>query len=171
MKSKMSMPWLRFIEGADEGPAAKAPEGESPEKETDWESEAEKWKHHARTWEERAKSNAEAQKRLDEIEEQVKSEAEKLAERIRETEARDAALAERERQLDVRELVTNIASEFHISKEDRDLYLTATDEETLRKQAEGLAARRGAENPHQGRGTGGPNKQSVEDWATSLLGK
>lgn len=173
MKQKIDMPWLRFIEGAGEAPVPNEVENkvEEPEKETDWKAEAEKWKQHSRTWEDRAKSNTEARKKLDEIEEQGKTEAEKLAERLKETEQRDAQLAEREKQLEVRELINNVATEFHISKDDRDLYLTATDEETLRKQAEGLAARRSAENPHQGRGTSGPNNQSARDWATSLMGK
>lgn len=176
MKNKMGMPWLRFIEGAGEAPVnnepeAKEPEPKEPEKETDWQAEAEKWKHHSRTWEDRAKANSEARKKLDELEEQGKTEAEKLTARLKEADERAAQLEAREKEIATRELITNIAGEFGISKDDRDLYLTATDEEQLRKQAEGLAARRGPENPNQGRGSGGPNKQSAHDWATSLLGK
>lgn len=176
MYDNMKMPWLRFIEGAGDGPVnndtePNKPEPKEPEKETDWQAEAEKWKQHSRTWEDRAKSNSEARKKLDELEEQDKTEAEKLAARLKEADERAAQLEEREKALATRELVTNIAVEFNISKDDRDLYLTGSDEDTLRKQAEGLAARRGPENPHQGRGSGGPNKQSAQDWAKSLLGK
>jgi len=58
-----------------------APEPEQPANETDWKSEA-------RKWEARAKSNADAAKRLEEIENQSKSELQKAAERAEAAERR-----------------------------------------------------------------------------------
>lgn len=81
-----------------------------------------------------AKANAEAAQRLAEIENANKSEAEKAAERIAQLE-KDAASARAEA------LRFKVASKHGISDEDADLFLTASDEETLTKQAERLAAR------------------------------
>jgi hypothetical protein len=58
--------------------------------ERDWKAEAEKWKALARKHEGNAKANAEAAKRLSEIEDEAKSEAERLAERVQAAEARAA---------------------------------------------------------------------------------
>lgn len=82
-----------------------------------------------------AKTNAEAAKRLAEIEDAQKSEAQKAADRIAELEKQTA-----EAQRDA--LRFKVASKFGISDEDADLFLTASDEETLNKQAERLAAHR-----------------------------
>lgn len=81
-----------------------------------------------------AKTNADAAKRLAEIEDANKSEAEKAAERIRQLEA-DADSARRDA------LRFKVASKFGITDEDADLFLTGSDEETLTKQAERLGAR------------------------------
>ena len=90
------------------------------------------WKQKAREQEKRAKANADAAKRLAEIEEAQKSEAEKAADRMREI--------ERERDEAKRDAVRfKVASKFGISDEDADLFLTGTDEETLTKQAERLS--------------------------------
>lgn len=72
--------------------------------------------------------------RLDEIEEANKSETQKLAE----------AKAALERDLEkakAEAMRLRIAAKFGISDEDADLFLTATDEATLTKQAERLAQR------------------------------
>lgn len=61
-------------------------EPEQPEPETDPAAEVEKWKALARKNEEQAKKNAEAAKRLQELEDEKKSEAEKLQDRIAELE-------------------------------------------------------------------------------------
>lgn len=111
-----------------EQPAAEnTPEVESPAQETDWKAEA-------RKWEERAKANTQAAKRLSEIEDAQKSEAEKAAERIAQLE-KDAAAARAEA------LRFKVATKHGISDEDADLFLTGSDEETLTRQAERLAAR------------------------------
>ena len=81
-----------------------------------------------------AKANAEAAKKLSEIEDAQKSEVEKAAERIAELE-KQASEAQREA------LRFKVASKHGISDEDADLFLTGSDEETLTKQAERLAAR------------------------------
>ena len=81
-----------------------------------------------------AKANADAAKRLAEIEESQKSEAEKTAERIKALEDH-VATAERDA------LRFKVASKYGIGDEDTELFLTASDEETLRKQAERLVGR------------------------------
>lgn len=92
------------------------------------------WKAKAREQEKRAKENAEAAKRLGEIEESQKSEAQKAADRLRQLETeRDAA------QRDA--LRFKVASKYGIGDEDADLFLTGSDEETLTKQAQRLAGR------------------------------
>lgn len=92
------------------------------------------WKAKAREQEKRAKDNAGAAKRLAEIEESQKSEAQKAADRLRQIEAeRDEARREA--------LRFKVASKYGIGDEDADLFLTASDEETLTKQAERLSAR------------------------------
>lgn len=83
-----------------------------------------------------AKANADAAKRLAEIEEANKTEAQKTADRLAAAE-KDAADARREA------LKFKIASKFQIGDEDADLFLTGDDETSMTKQAERLAARTG----------------------------
>lgn len=92
------------------------------------------WKSQSREWEKRAKANADAAKRLAEIENSQKSEAERNADRIKQLE-NDAAEARREA------LRFKVASKHGISAEDADLFLTGSNEETLTKQAERLKDR------------------------------
>ena len=92
------------------------------------------WKQKAREQEKRAKENAAAAKRLAELEESQKSEAERMADRIKQLES-EAAAASRDA------LRFKVASKYGIGDEDADLFLTGSDEETLTKQAERLAAR------------------------------
>ena len=179
MQNSLKRPWLRFIEGPGDGPGenqATPPanqetqtpppsEERADDGEQDWKSKFEAMREHSRTWEKRAKANQDAAKRLEEIEEHGKTELEKATDRIRGLE--DELAASRQS-----ELRATIASEFQLTADDRDLYLTGGDEETMRKQAEGLRARRGPENPHQGRGdSGGAGKTVAKDWAKQLLGK
>lgn len=90
------------------------------------------WKSKAREQEKRAKANADAAKRLTEIEDAQKTEAEKASERLRALESeRDAAVRDA--------LRFKVASKHGISDEDADLFLTGSDEETLTKQAERLS--------------------------------
>ncbi|HHX45833.1 MAG TPA: hypothetical protein GX718_00450 [Brevibacterium sp.] len=91
------------------------------------------WKQKAREQEKRAKDNADAAKRLADIEESQKSEAQKQAERLATLE-QEAATARTEA------LRLRVATRHGISDEDVDLFLTGTDEDTLTKQAERLSA-------------------------------
>src|SRR5690606_18869341 len=80
------------------------------------------------------KANAEAAKRLAEIEESSKTEAQKQADRI--------AALERQLQETSREaLRRRVQAAYGIPDEDADLFLTGTDEETLTAQAKRLAER------------------------------
>lgn len=170
--NKKNMPWIRRIEGADEGPVPNEGAEKHPDEDkTDWQAEAEKWKKFSRTWEDRAKENEEAQKRLAEIEDAGKSELEKVQAELKA--AQDAVAKANEDAAKATRLAmrADIANAFGISAADRDLYLTADDEATLKKQAEGLSKRRGPENPNQGKGAGGNDKSSAQAWADSLLGK
>lgn len=178
MRNTINRPWLRFIEGAGDGPVS-ADDGAQPATppadagggETDWKAEAERWKQHSRTWEDRAKANSEARKRLDEIEDSNKSELEKLQEQLKAEAERVAEFEQKATLAEKARVRADIASEFGISKEDRELFLTADDEDTLRKQAEKLSKRGGPENPNQGQGKGGNNAASAKSWADSLLGR
>lgn len=115
-----------------------------------------------------AKANAEAAQRLAEIEDAQKSEAQKAAERIAELE-KQATEAQRDA------LRFKVASKFGITDEDADLFLTASDEETLTKQAERLAAHReDAGKPRQpkpdrtqGRQSGG-SASTADQFAASV---
>lgn len=81
-----------------------------------------------------ARANAEAAKRLAEIEESSKTEAQKQADRI--------AALERQLQETSREaLKRRVQAAYGIPDEDADLFLTGTDEETLTAQAKRLAER------------------------------
>jgi membrane protein involved in colicin uptake len=61
----------------------------------DWQAEAERWKRQSRENETRAKANAEAAKKLAQIEEDQKTEAEKAADRVAAAEARASKATER----------------------------------------------------------------------------
>ena len=116
-----------------------SPEGEAKTFDADY---VEKLRKENAKYRTEAKANADAAKRLAEIEDANKSEAEKAAERIRQLE-QDAATARREA------LRFKVASKYGVSDEDADLFLTGSDEETLTKQAERLAPRE-AERKKQG---------------------
>ncbi len=81
-----------------------------------------------------AKTNADAAKRLAEIEDANKTESQRLSDALATAERdRDAARTEA--------LKLRIATKHGVSDEDADLFLTGTDEETLTRQAERLSAR------------------------------
>lgn len=108
--------------------------------------------------------------KLDEIEDAQKTEAERAAERIANLE-RDAASARAEA------LRFKIASKHGIGEEDAALFLTGSDEETLTKQAERLAAhqadagkpRQPKPDPNQGRPTGG-STSTADQFAAAVGG-
>ena len=106
--------------------------------------------------------------RLDEIEQANKSEIEKAAEK--------AASAERERdQAKAEALRLRIAAKHSISDEDADLFLTGTDEATLTKQAERLAARTTAQKkqgnhvPREGGATPPPAETELRSFTRGLF--
>ena len=92
------------------------------------------WKAEARKWELRAKDNKTAAEELAALKESQKTDQQKVEERISQMEKR-AADAES------RALRSDIASKHGISAEDRDLFLTGSDEESLTAQAKRLAER------------------------------
>lgn len=118
----------------------------------------EKLRKEAAKYRTEAKANADAARKLAEIEDANKTEQQKLAERLQAAES--AA-----QQAQAEALRFKIATKFGVSDEDADLFLTGTDEETLTKQAERLAARSEdagkprapKPDPNQGRKNGGPS--------------
>lgn len=106
---------------------AKEPAPEPKQEETDWKAEA-------RKWEARAKENKTAADELSGLKDSQKTAEQKFEERLAEMEKR-AASAESQA------LRSDIAAKFGINTEDRDLFLTGTDESTLTAQATRLAAR------------------------------
>lgn len=90
------------------------------------------WKVEARKWEQRAKDNKDAADRLTQLEDAQKSELERAQEA--------AELAQREL-ADVKAEATRfrIAAKYGISEEDQEVFLTASDEEGLERQASKLS--------------------------------
>jgi hypothetical protein len=117
-----------------------------------------------------AKANADAAARLAQIEESQKSEAEKAADRIRQLEEQ-ANDARRDA------LRFKVAAKFGIGDEDVDLFLTASDEETLTKQAERLAARtderkkQGNHVPREGTTPSEPHEDEMRAFTRGLFQK
>jgi hypothetical protein len=144
------------------------PEGETPES-FDAEYVA-KLRKEAAKYRTEAKANAEAAKKLAEIEDASKTEQERQAARLAELE--DEAKRARSEALRFK-----IASKFGVSDEDADLFLTGTDEETLTKQAERLALRNEEAgkpraprpDPNQGRQSGG-SASTADQFAAAVGG-
>ena len=141
-------------EGTDA--AETAPVDETPKTDTDETPKEVDWKSRSREWEKRAKANADAAAQLAKLEDSQKTETERLAGRLEEAEkAATTARAEA--------LRWKIAAAHGLNDEDAELFLTGTDEETLTKQAERLAARNAEEgkprtpkpDPNQGRASNG----------------
>lgn len=115
-----------------------------------------------------AKANADAAKRLAEIEEANKTEVQKATERLA---AAEKAAADARREA----LKFKIAARFNIGDEDADLFLTGTDEETLTKQAERLAGREsdrkknGNVVPKEGAATPPAGADPVREFARGLF--
>lgn len=115
-----------------------------------------------------AKANAEAAKRLADIEEAQKTEAEKVADKLRTLEAeRDAATRDA--------LRFKVASKFGIDDADVELFLTGTDEDTLTKQAERLAQRtsekkkQGNHVPREGTTPREPQDDEMREFTRNLF--
>lgn len=90
------------------------------------------WKQKAREQEKRAKSNADAAKRLAEIEDAQKSEAQKAADALTKAEQRAAAA-------EAKALSLSIATEHKLGSEDAALLAALPDEDSMRALATRLA--------------------------------
>jgi hypothetical protein len=121
-----------------DAPATDAPATDQPDAAPKPTETVEFWKQKAREQEKRAKDNATAAQRLAEIEDAQKSETQRSSERIQALE-QEVAAARRDA------LRFKVASKYGIGDEDADLFLTGTDEDTLTRQAERLAARADAQ--------------------------
>lgn len=98
------------------------------------------WKQKAREQEKRAKENADAAKRLDELEQASKSDLEKANDRAAKAEAEVGTIPAKVADA----LRVHLVALHEISKDDAELFLTATDPELLVKQVNGLIGRAGA---------------------------
>ncbi|HLS48556.1 MAG TPA: hypothetical protein VK024_01055 [Actinomycetaceae bacterium] len=98
------------------------------------------------------------------------------AEGAKTAEERIAELEQRYRDAETARLRSDIAAAHGISPEDRDLFLTGADEETLTKQAERLAShvierkKQGNRAPLQGRSPSKPAEDEERATARSLFG-
>jgi len=119
---------------ANEAPSGAPQVGEQDQAKTFDADYVDKLRKEAARYRTEAKANADAAKRLAEIEDAQKSEAEKAAERI-------ATLERQVADAEVAATRSRIASEYRIDAADADLFLTASDEEGLRAQAKRLTER------------------------------
>lgn len=150
-------------------------ENDKIENDVDVDDQVARWKQHARTWEDRAKQNEAAAAELKKIQDAQKSDIEKAIERAEEAEK---ALAEANH----RATVATIATEFGLSAEDADLFLTGSTEDILRSQAKKLSERINADNdsadkdrkvviPGIAKRNTDSSSTSEEEWLKSLFGK
>lgn len=95
------------------------------------------WKQKAREQEQRAKSNADAAKRLAELEDAQKTEAQKAADKLAAADAEVASVPAKVSEA----LRTHLVDLHSIPDEDAELFLTATDPALLLRQVTGLLAR------------------------------
>lgn len=115
-----------------------------------------------------AKANADAAKRLAEIEEANQTEAERQAKRL-------AALEQEAQSARAEALRFKVAAEFGVTGEDADLFLTGTDEETLTRQAKRLTERAeqqrksGNHVPREGVTPSEPKDDALREFARSVF--
>ena len=153
-------------EATETQPADKPPEGEAKTFDADY---VKKLRDEAAKYRTEAKANADAAKRLAEIEEANKTEVQKATERL-------AAAEKAASDAQAEALRFKIAAKFQVSEEDADLFLTGTDEETLTKQAERLTAREADRKknnnvvPREGSASQ-PQADELTEFTRSLFGK
>jgi len=127
------------------------------------------WKTKAREQEKRAKENAEAAKRLSELEDAQKSETEKAADRIAKAEAEVASLPVKVADA----LRTHLVALHEIDKDDAELFLTATDPELLLKQVTRLIGqsdkRKTNTVPREGKTPSTSGDDEVREFARGLF--
>ena len=92
-------------------PIGTEPHGTEPtEPERDWKAEYEKVLAQSRKWEQRSKANADAAKKLAELEDSTKTDAEKLAEAQKRADEAEAKVAEFERRAERAAIVAEVAA-------------------------------------------------------------
>lgn len=121
-------------EPTPEQPASEPPAGDGQEPKTFDADYVAKLRQEAAKHRTEAKANADAAKRLAEIEEAQKSESEKVADRIAKAEAEVATVPNKVADA----LRSHLVAIHGIAPERAELYLTATDPELLLKQVAGL---------------------------------
>lgn len=153
-------------QGTEAGSEA-APEAPSIEELT---SKVEELTKHSRKWEDRAKANKEKADRLDEIEQASLSAEQKAQRHIDSLTAKAEEAESRAATAESALARMTIAVEYGISKEDADLFLTGSDEETITAQAKRFSERAGDSNgprppkPHDKQGNrGGAGPRSSKD--------
>ena len=97
---------------APTNPAANEPHGAEPQQEPqkDWKAEYEKALAQSRKWEQRSKANADAAKKLAELEDSTKTDAERLAEAQKCADEAEAKVAEFERRAERAAIVAEVAA-------------------------------------------------------------
>lgn len=127
------------------------------------------WKAKAREWERRAKDNKSAADELVSLKDSQKTAEQRFEERLAEMEKRAA-------QAESKALRSDIAAKFGLSAEDRDLFLTGSDESTLTAQAQRLAGReadrkkQGNVAPREGTTTTSGGDNGLRDFTKRLFG-
>lgn len=127
--------------------AATAPQETDESKQAEQEKPTETvdfWKQKAREQEKRAKDNADAAKRLAEIEDAQKSEAQKAADALSKAEQRAV-------QAEARALSLTIATEHKLGTEDAALLAALPDEDSMRALAKRLAGQMGEQKKNGNR--------------------
>lgn len=112
----------------------------APKPETDWQAEAEKWKTLSRKNEEQAKANADAAKRLADLEESQKTEGQKLTDANR-------TLEERAKSAEIDACRMRVALRKGLTETQVKRLLGTTEEELEADADELLAAFKGSEDP------------------------
>jgi predicted phage tail protein len=129
----MSETATESAETATESSSTEEPKQPKPTETVDF------WKQKAREQEKRAKDNADAAKRLAELEDAQKSESERAAERISKAEAEVASVPSK-----VADALRQHLVELHeIDKDDAELFLTGSEPDLLLKQVKRLLAQSG----------------------------
>jgi hypothetical protein len=128
------------------------------------------WKQKAREHEKRTKDNFAAVKRLAELEEAQKSEAEKIADRLAKADSEVAGIPSKVCEA----LKAHLIAIHEIADEDAELFLTATDPETLLKQADRLVGQSGKRKnivPREGRTPNQSLADPTRDFLRSINGQ
>jgi DNA-binding transcriptional regulator YiaG len=148
-----------IVETTPNAPNATKPDTGSPPPDPDWKEEASKWKALSRKHEDNAKANAEAAKKLAEIEESQKTEAQKAADREAAEKARADAAELKALRYEVgveRKVPTHLIR-----------YLSGTNREELEANADQLLVDFGAAEPGKPI-TGGRPKEALRAGASAI---